>query len=146
MSATEPPPDPRRWVPRHKHDHEHVRQAIAAGWPAVAPVLPELLQWLQDMNWPVAKGLTPFLASIGEPLVPEIRRIIATDDVMWKCWVVQELVKPNPAVLATLRPDLVAIATMEPRDEDEAYLRDVVQEALRVKQPTTAERGLAPRG
>lgn len=92
------------------------------------------------MNWPVATALVPFLASIGEPLAPEIRRILTTDDVMWKCWVVLKLVAPKPAVMAALRPELEALAAMEPRDEDEAYLRDSVREALAVAQPSPSRR------
>src|SRR5688500_18615540 len=46
-------------VPRNKHDRKRAAAAIAAGYPAVAPVLPEMLEWLQDMNWPVAQDLAP---------------------------------------------------------------------------------------
>jgi hypothetical protein len=54
---------------------------IAGGYPAVAPVLPELL------TWPVARELAPSLASIGAPLLAEVRRIVPARDDIWKYWV-----------------------------------------------------------
>jgi hypothetical protein len=36
--------------------------------PLLGPTLAELLAWLQDINWPVAGVLAPFLAAIGPPL------------------------------------------------------------------------------
>ena len=43
--------DPRDLLPRHKSDRERTRAIIGLGYPAVAPVLPEQLTWLQDGNW-----------------------------------------------------------------------------------------------
>ena len=43
----------RALIPRNKHDLRRARVLVALGYPAVAPVLPELLEWLQDLNWPV---------------------------------------------------------------------------------------------
>ena len=78
-------------LPQDKCDLERARALVALGYPAVVPVLPELMVWLQDMNWPVAEIVAPFLATIGLPLVPHIRQVLATDDEAWKMWVMQEL-------------------------------------------------------
>jgi hypothetical protein len=40
------PPDPKRFVPEHKSDLACAEAAVAAGSLAVAPVLPELLEWV----------------------------------------------------------------------------------------------------
>ena len=69
--------DERALVPSSKGDLPAAKRAVAAGWPAVEPVLPELLEWIQDVNWPVAPVLMPFLASLGDPLVPHLRPIFA---------------------------------------------------------------------
>src|SRR4051794_23281462 len=62
--------DVQHLIPQNKFDLKRAQAAVEVGYPAVAPILPELLEWLQDYNWPVAHILAPFLASIGEPLVP----------------------------------------------------------------------------
>jgi len=94
-------------VPRHKADLESARAAVAAGYPAVEPVLEALLHWLQDANWPVAHELIPFLSSIGAPLVPHIERVLRSDDLTWKYWVIGLLIPSLPAhAAAVFRPEL----------------------------------------
>src|SRR3954454_25322905 len=53
--------DPRQLLPRDKLDVAGARAVIALGYPAVAPVLGDLLEWLQDCNWPVSRPIADFL-------------------------------------------------------------------------------------
>lgn len=93
----------------HKCDEANATKLIERGYPAVAPVLPYMIEWLQDCNWPVAKPVFGFLASIGAPVLPEIRRVFATHDDVWKYWCI-ELLKAMPlAVAEQMRSDLAAI-------------------------------------
>jgi hypothetical protein len=82
---------------------------VARGYPAVAPILPELIQWLQDYNWPVAHVLAPFLARIGSPLLPEIRRVLNTNDYVWQYWLLTWLVK-TPEMASALHDELTRLA------------------------------------
>jgi hypothetical protein len=102
--------DPDGFVPRDKHDHESANRAIAAGYPAVQPFLWHLLEWIQDTNWPVAETLAPFLASIGMPLVPHIKKIFETDDEMWKYAIMREIFLKSPEVAEEFRDELKRIA------------------------------------
>jgi hypothetical protein len=79
-------------IPNSKYDLDRARAAVEAGYPAVDPILGGLLEWLQDDNWPVARILTPFLQSIGAPLVPYIWHVLRTNDDVWKCWVIGVLI------------------------------------------------------
>jgi hypothetical protein len=114
--------DPRRFVPRDKHDHSRAELAIAAGYPAVEPVLPELLEWLQDMNWPVAQTLEPFLSSIGLPLAPHVRRILETDDEIWKDWIILGPISSSRELAAELEDELSRIARTPTEGEKEEEL------------------------
>ena len=87
-------------VPTNKADLGRAQAAVEAGYPAVAPILGELIEWLQDINWPVAGILAPFLASIGEPLVPHIWRVLGTDDDVWKYYVIGNLIGALPETVA----------------------------------------------
>jgi hypothetical protein len=102
--------DPGGFVPRDKHDLESADRAIAAGYPAVEPVLSYLLEWIQDMNWPVGQRLAPFLAAIGTPLVPHIRKAFETDDEMWKYLIMHEIFLESPEVAEKFRDELKRIA------------------------------------
>ncbi len=89
-------------VPRTKYDTECVQALADLGYPAIEPILPELLEWIQDMNWLVALVLAPFLASISLPLAPRLRLIMTGDDNLWKNWILRDVIGRSPALLAEL--------------------------------------------
>ncbi len=100
----------RELVPQNKIDMARAEAIVALGYPVVAPILPELIEWLQDCNWPVATVLSPFLSGIGLPLLPHIRHVLSTDDEIWKYWVLSRLVGPSPPLIAALRAELEQLA------------------------------------
>ena len=79
-------------LPKSKSDIEAAEELVRIGYPKVEPVLYELLEWCQDINWPVARIISPFLSSIGEPVLKEINRVLETDDDVWKYWCISEIV------------------------------------------------------
>lgn len=121
--------DPNGFVPRDKHDHESANRAIAAGYPAVKPVLTELLEWIQDMNWPVAQTLTPFLASIGLPLAPYIKNILETDDDIWKYWIFKEIFLRSAELAEAFRDELERIVVNPTESE---RIEELPEEASKV--------------
>ena len=102
--------DIRSLIPRHKHDLERAEAAIAAGHTQVKPILPKLLEWLQDMNWPVADVLAPFLTSIGIDLEPHLRKIFQTDDELWKYWIINEILEESEPLAAVMKDELIRVA------------------------------------
>lgn len=118
-------------IPVHKFDIERAEAAVDAGYPAVSPILDELVAWLQDANWPVARVLVPFLKSIGAPLVPHVRRVLATDDVVWKYFVIETLIPSIPIDAATeLRAELERLAHAPSPNEFAEGLNEVARDAL----------------
>lgn len=90
----------RALLPQHKCDCERARVIIALGYPPIAPVLQDLLEWLKDCNWPVSHSIAPFLASIGEPLLPLIHEVLRGNDDTWKYWCIDRLIMGFPRELA----------------------------------------------
>ena len=97
-------------LPRDKFDTERAEAIIALGFPAIEPILPALLEWMQDINWPVAQVLEPFLTGIGCPLAPHVRHVLETDDNVWKDWVLRCIVAKSAELQAMLRPELERLA------------------------------------
>ena len=126
--------DIRTLIPQNKFDTDRAEQAVAAGYPAVELILPELLKWIQDSNWPVARVLAPFLGSIGTPLIPHIQKILATDDNIWKYWTLTYLVQDSPDVAAALREDLQRYAD-SPTDEERAEGLDELARTILQRNP-----------
>ena len=112
-----------RLLPADKRDVDAVDRLSAHGYPAVEPLVPTLLEWMQDLNWPVAQALHPFLAKLGEPLAPHIRSILRTDDDVWKYWVLICVVAESPALLLALKPELEVLAE-RPTDGERDELVD----------------------
>ena len=78
-------------IPQHKNDIEAARRAGAAGYPVIEPILGDLLEWMQDMNWPVATEIEDILRTVGAPVSPHILNVLRGDDDIWKYWVLTRL-------------------------------------------------------
>ena len=98
-------------LPERKDDLARAHDIIRLGYPAAAPVLPHLMRWLQDPNWPVTGIIAPFLSQIGRPLLPEIRTVLRGDDEIWIYSVMAGLIGRMPDNLVDdLRDDLRSLA------------------------------------
>ena len=97
-------------LPNDKCDVPGAEALVACGYPAVEPVLPRLLEWIQDGNWPVARVFAPFLATVGAALVPHARRILNGDDDTWKYFLVQDVVAKSAELTVLLHPELERLA------------------------------------
>jgi hypothetical protein len=120
-----------RLIPIGKADVERAEAAIAAGYPAVAPILGKLVEWLQDYNWPVAHVLAPFLESVGAPLVPHIWHVMRSNDDIWKYWVIGILIQSLPEDVAVeFRPELERLAYSPQPDERKEELNERARDVL----------------
>src|SRR5690348_3920348 len=59
-------------IPRHKLDTERAEQLVARGFPAVAPVLRDILCWIVTPNDMVALVFGPFVRDLEADAVPAI--------------------------------------------------------------------------
>lgn len=106
------------YVPKDKFDFKAVDHAKCIGFPTLNPILPKLLMWLQDLNWPVAGSVASLLADADEEILPHIRKVLSSNDSIWKYSVLTVLV-PNldPQFAKELTADLIMLAD-HPSDED----------------------------
>jgi len=123
--------DVRDCVPAHKFDTEAIVRAEAVGFPALNDVIPELLKWLQDYNWPVAKPTACLLAGAGPEIVEPIRTALESNDDMWKYWIITQLYpRLDSSVRAEIRPILVEISHRPALGEDGADVAEAAREAF----------------
>ena len=129
--------DPHELLPRNKHDVASAHAIVALGYPANAPVLRDLLQWLQDGNWPVSSPMGDFLASIPEPMAPLIWEVLRGADYIWKYQCIFRLIGRMPGPVAEqFRAELMRLAKQPTPEEHQEELDEVAQEALKRLWPT----------
>lgn len=98
-------------LPRDKHDTHAAAALVALGWDRVECVAPQMLEWMQDSNWPVAAVLRPFLLAQGARLAPYIKPIFATADDVWKYFILAGIVRPSPELASVLGAELARMAS-----------------------------------
>ena len=82
-------------LPADKFDVEAVERLSELSDDELRPLIPELLTWIQDMNWPVAGPAAELLSErkeLVEPFIPPLLRAEQKDEV-WKYCLIRTLVK-----------------------------------------------------
>lgn len=59
-------------------------------------LIPDLLTWLQDWNWPIASHAKDLLIQHPDECVPELEEILQTNDTEWKYWILINFVPEMP--------------------------------------------------
>lgn len=101
----------RHLVPRDKCDEDIVPMIAEAGYPAIAPILDDLMQWTADPNWPIAPPLIDYLATLGAAMIEPIRKVLRGDDDGHKFVCLRGMVRDLPlSARIALRDDLRELA------------------------------------
>ncbi|MCR1795727.1 DUF5071 domain-containing protein [Leptospira sp. id769339] len=54
--------------------------------------LDDLLVWLMDINWPGSRRIADYLVGVGNPLIPHIKKVLASDDSGWIYFVIDRII------------------------------------------------------
>lgn len=73
-------------IPKDKFDIETAHKLKGHSYEQVKPIVPELLKWIQDMNWPVAGPVSEFLEKISKHISTDIIEVLRGNDSTWKYW------------------------------------------------------------
>lgn len=117
-------------LPASKYDVEKAQELIDRGWPAVEPVISSILEWLQDLNWPVAKVFQPFAVSVGAPLAPAVRQVLLGSDSGWKYSLLVGVVALSQELELALIPELECLATRPSSSDQAEGLQELALEIL----------------
>lgn len=83
-------------LPRDKFDFERIIKIKLMRNEDVIPLLPGLLEWIQDMNWPIASGVVELLSAYPQEIVPHLKKVFLNEDAVWKYWCLEQIVKDLP--------------------------------------------------
>lgn len=73
-------------LPKDKFDNSNIEKLKQLTDEEISPILPRLLEWIQDYNWPIAKDVLSVLALHQCELVPLIINVLKPEekDDIWK--------------------------------------------------------------
>jgi hypothetical protein len=105
-------------IPKDKFDMERVLKLSDRDPVELLIIFNELLEWLQDINWPIAEELSKVLARGGDLILPYIREILDGGDEQWKFSLLVSLIRELPRDSQNkLKPDIRRIINMPTENE-----------------------------
>jgi hypothetical protein len=76
-------------IPKNKGDLSTAEKLKNYSYEDLKEIIPNLLEWLQDLNWPVAKSVSEYLESIHDKMTTELLTILkGNEDEVWKYWII----------------------------------------------------------
>jgi hypothetical protein len=79
-------------IPKDKFDEEAVEKLYEYTFDELEPIMSDLLEWLQDGNWPVSRPLHVFLLTLpADKLGPYLMKILEGTDYDWKYFLISFL-------------------------------------------------------
>ena len=75
------------FIPSHKSDLAACEVLRNTSFEIVEPFAMQLLEWVQDINWPVAASVAAYLSPHSVALSDELLEILKSNDHVWKYWV-----------------------------------------------------------
>lgn len=119
-----------RLIPQNKFDTSTIKQLERIKTEQISTISMQLLEWIADMNWPVAQELIKVLPRFHKELMIDIKYILSdkVDDSIWKYWIIYSLLPLFPPDSQTVfLPYIQRLAAMAASNEDEKDLIDAAK-------------------
>jgi hypothetical protein len=121
-------------IPKDKGDIKTAQSLKNYSYDQIKTIVPELLMWIQDMNWPVAGPVSEYLKTISEYLTDDIIKILNGTDDTWKYWCVSvfglNAIKPIDPRLMT---EFYRIAANPTKNEVLEEVHELIMELMETK-------------
>lgn len=80
-------------VPKNIFDFSGVEELRLLSGEEIAPILPALLEWMKDMNWPIAQEMPELLSMHQKLIIPCIIEALQPEqsECDWKTYIIQFL-------------------------------------------------------
>lgn len=122
------------FIPKDKYDVSVIPEIKNLKPSEISLIAPSLLEWLADINWPVAIPLAEELVRFHKELIPAIKHILYKDntDNIWKYWIISILVNKFPIEsILLLKEELLEISGLIIKDVDDELLKEIAVEIIK---------------
>ncbi|PWL39934.1 DUF5071 domain-containing protein [Flagellimonas aquimarina] len=118
-------------IPKDKGDIETAEKLNRYAYEELKPIVPQLLTWIQDMNWPVSRPVAKYLESISEHLTDDIINILKGTDEIWKYWCIHVFgLDTDKAIDPRLMKEFKRIATNPTQQEVAEEVQELAVELI----------------
>lgn len=121
-------------VPKNKFDFSGMEELRKLSDEEIASVIPDLLAWMKDMNWPVAKEMPALLVLHQKALIPHIIEILQPEqsECDWKYYIIVFLLPLlDDDYLLMLKPSLERIVNNPTSGELDERTNEVAADILK---------------
>ncbi|WP_082928023.1 DUF5071 domain-containing protein [Rhizobium bangladeshense] len=97
----------------------------------MAPFLDDLVSWVADGNWPVARPVADLLVSTGAGALPALRQVLQGSDAIHQYFMLLLVANRLPSdIAAVLRGDLERLATKPSTDQFREGVSELAEDIL----------------
>lgn len=122
-------------IPKDKEDIDFINNLKPKNIDEIKDIIPQLLEWTQDGNWPQAKLISDYFSPYINQIEDEIISILEGNDPTWKYWILSGLIynletKPSGRILSVIN-DLYKNSNSFDKEEDvDAIAQEVIEKFI----------------
>jgi hypothetical protein len=114
--------DVKELIPKDKFDEEAAKKLLQYSYEEIKPIVPQLLEWIQDGHWPVAEHVRKFLKTIHSNITPEIILILKDNDEQWKYQCIRTFGFNAKDILLKKEIERIALSPTQGEIEDDVHV------------------------
>lgn len=119
------------YLPLNIYDVDKVEKLKKLDRNVLEPLLPDLLEYTQDMNWPVASGVVEILLTFPKEIVSHVQAILSSNDDNWKWFILHFLVIKLPVESQVqFKQYLIRVAQTPTQNEIAEELDEIAKEIV----------------
>jgi hypothetical protein len=118
-------------LPTDKHDSTNALTHLAT-LPSIElkPLIPHLLYWLQDANWPIFSSVRELLLQHSEIAVEPVRAVLRGDDGEWLKNCLESIVLRMPRRCQLMLREEIERVARSPTDDEKEWEAEVIAEGI----------------
>lgn len=115
-------------LPKNKMDNSNFSKIKSLSDDDLSKIAKDLLEWLQDANYPIFGEVLEIIVLRQNLFVDEISKVLKSDDLMWKYWILTYLFpKLNKQSIQVFQDDLGYMIEQIPQNEEDEELLELAK-------------------
>lgn len=117
-------------IPKDKSDDSNIDELNTYDIDRIRTIVPQLLEWLQDGNWPIANRIASYFQPRINKIEDEILAILNTNDEIWKYYILLLILHANQQPGRKIMEEVSRIAISPKPSETEEELDEIARDIV----------------